>query len=423
MDRAATERYLRALSARGMKPGLERMRALMLALGNPEARFRAVHVTGTNGKGSVCALLESAFRHSGRKTGLYTSPHLVRLTERIRIGGRPVPERAFDALIGKVRAAAIQAGIEPDLTYFEAVTAAAFLQFARAKVDVAVVEIGLGGRLDATNVIPPPDLCVITNIALEHTEYLGNTVQSIAAEKAGIVKSGSVCLTGAEGAALRVIRKACRERGVALERPGPSDRKSALFRFARRHSKLRGGFQEPNLLLAARAVEILRRRGWRFPDAGLRRGFSEARWPGRFDWRTLQSTTRKTPVLLDGAHNPAAVDALVGALKHESGARKPCELVFNVLKDKDAGAMADSLARALKIDCVHVPRLGAERASAPERIVKIFRGRGFETRAWPGVPQMWRALRRSPGADWILVTGSLYLVGASLRIFSRRIFE
>jgi dihydrofolate synthase/folylpolyglutamate synthase len=391
------------------------MEALMDRMGRPERRFRAVHVAGTNGKGSVSALLESIARSSGLRTALYTSPHLSDLTERIRHQGRAVSRRQFGELIGKVLR---QAGsLEPRLTHFEIVTAAAFLHFARRGTDLAVIEVGLGGRLDATNVLPRPELCVVTNIGLDHQSYLGNTLTQIAREKAGILKAEGLAVTGASGAALDVIRRTAKKnrcRLIAVH--GRSVRLPGLtLDDAVRDCALKGDFQRENLRIVLAAVAVLRGKGWTLPLNAVRRGLRKVRWPGRFDWRILRLKGRSVPVLIDGAHNPAATVRLLEALRRTRFFGRPAALVFNALKDKNVPEMAALLRRALKIEEVFIPALPTERSMDPKQTQKLFSGL---SRTEPSVRTAWSSAKKTR-AEWVLATGSLYLVGETLKALPR----
>ncbi len=376
---------------------LRRMTTVLSALGNPEARFPAVHVAGTNGKGSVCTLLASVLAASGRRTGLYTSPHLERLTERFRIDGREASERDIARLSRRLRSAL--KSIPFRLTQFEFLTALAFLYFAEKKVDVAVVEVGLGGRLDATNVLPHVAVSVITNIGLDHTDWLGSTVEAIAGEKAGILRPRVPVVTGAAGGALAVIRR----RAAAVGSPI-----TVVVGGGAPRTALAGPHQRRNAAVALEALTALRRLGWKISDAAVRRGFSSARWPGRFECFTLPAGENRIRWVLDGAHNVPAAFALRRALRAAKVNR--VELVFGALRDKDISGIARLLAPvAARVTTVRVP---SGRSADPRALARlpVWRRRAFA--ATSVAAAMASVEKRAPRIP-VLVTGSLYLVGAA----------
>ncbi len=417
MSQAETQRYLDSLSNHGIRPGLERMRQMMRALGNPESHFRAIHVTGTNGKGSVCAMLESVLRTARYKTGLYTSPHLVDVRERIRVSGAMISQSEFYRSIHTVRARLKAIGLERAITYFEITTAAAFHYFAQRSVDIAVVEVGLGGRWDATNVLPPPELCIVTNVALDHMEYLGNTVQKIAAEKAGILKAGTPCLTGASGSALQEVKTRAKTMGTAciLSRGG---RKDSFFKRAIRNLPLKGNYQRINLAMVLDAVALLKKKGWNLSGPQVLRGLAKTDWSARFDVRRWNSR----PLVIDGAHNPAAMDELMESVRKLKLDRKPCLLIFNALKDKSFRPMIRSLKRGLSITLVLSPRLPTPRTLDPKAVRSAFAGEGVPVQTFHSVPAL---IQHLPAAgkryEWILAAGSLYLAGGILNAFKGRL--
>lgn len=421
-DTAPIRRYLDSLSNHGIRPGLERMQALMLGLGHPEARFRAIHVTGTNGKGSVCAMLESILREAGFKTGLYTSPHLIDPMERIRISGRAIAPRDFYRIVRALYSKLKSLGLEREITYFEISTAAAFCYFAERRVDIAVVEVGLGGRWDATNVLPNPEACVITNVAMDHMEYLGGTLEKIAAEKAGILKRGVPCITGAAGVGLEVIRKRASDIGSPCTIIRKNNFLGDRFRRALKVLALEGDYQKVNLAAVLGTIEVLKRKGWRLPEGAILRGLKKVLWPARFDVRTLG----KTPVVLDGAHNPAAMEELMKTVKKYRLNEKPCLLVFNALKDKSFAPMADSLKRGLKIASVQSPWLPTPRSRDPRDSAQAFSAQ-CPVRSHKSIESLSKALasERSAADDrgfsWILTTGSLYLAGGVLAALKGRL--
>jgi dihydrofolate synthase/folylpolyglutamate synthase len=324
--RALTDLYARI--PLGMRLGLGPMRAACDACGNPERALRIVHVAGTNGKGSVCAMLEAILRADGRRTGLYTSPHLMRFAERIRLGGQPIDDDALASLLGDLLARF------SDLSFFETATLAALLAFRDARVDVAILEVGLGGRLDATNVIPTPVAAAITRIALDHTDRLGPTLLDIAREKAGIAKPGLIlCLGPMQDDVRRAIDGTARGAGASTVLA--SDDKAAV-RIARRvEVGLAGQHQIENAVVAA---ALAARVGSSEEARAL--GLERVRWPGRLE--TL--LTRDGEVLLDAAHNLDGIDALARHIEYQGRPQDTVALVFGVLADKAWGAMLDRIA-------------------------------------------------------------------------------
>ncbi len=404
MSPAQARNYLDRISSRGMKPGLERIRLLMEKMGHPEKQFKSVHITGTNGKGSTAAMLESILRRAGNRTGLYTSPHMVDLTERIVIQGRPIEWKAFAEWIGKIKTCA--GSFEKELTYFETVTAAAFCAFAGEKVKIAVIEVGLGGRFDATNVIPPPEIAVITNVSLEHTEYLGGTLQKIAWEKSHIIKGGSACVTGITGSALKPVRNACKENNVSMTVVRPV-KQNILSKYK---LALKGSFQALNLGIVLACVKILRKKGWKISAKALATGLQTVKWPGRFELKKFG----KIPLMMDGAHNPGAIKILIKSLKQSVWGKMPCRLIFNTLQDKNALEMSQALQRGLKLKQVLVPKLGTPRSSDPAHIAELFAKNGSVS-VHSSVKSLWDSLRLSnfSKSEFILATGSFYVIGES----------
>ena len=336
--------FLEQLAARrrfGMKPGLETITALCAALGDPQKTFRAIHVAGTNGKGAVCAMLDACLREAGFKVGRYTSPHLVKLNERFFLDGAPIDDATLErAAAGVERGmqrgrggtpACPPDGIHDEVTFFEALTAVAFLLYAEAKVDFAVLETGLGGRLDATNVCAPV-LTVITRIGLDHCDWLGDTVEKIAAEKAGIVKPGVPIVLGANGDEVRtVVERRAKEVGAPFfYAPEIASESDIPEGFA-----LAGAFNRENAVTAVAALKVyFGVRDVRRSSTGLDglrlflttlKGFSEVVWPGRFQ--------RVGRFVVDGAHNPPAARALVASLA--SSPIRPLTLIAGFCGDKD----------------------------------------------------------------------------------------
>jgi dihydrofolate synthase/folylpolyglutamate synthase len=365
------------------------MRALLRALGRPHLAVPAVIVAGTNGKGSTSAMLASILDASGYRTGLYTSPHLVVLRERWMIGGRMIEESLLDESIGRLRAAADRTAIPP--TYFEALTLIAFIAFARAACEVAVLEVGMGGRLDATNVVRPL-AAVITPIGFDHTEYLGTTIRKIAGEKAGVIHRGAVVLTSNEDpVVLNVLSKRAAQFGsrfVHVE--GEHD------------TPLAGDFQRRNAALAVRAAEELRARLPRITPESIERGVASTRWRGRLEHVRYGAKN----IWIDGGHNAHA--AAVIAPWIEEHVPRPRTLVFGIMSDKDVDLVTQRLFplfdRVITTE-PYPPR--SMRADAFEGTVAI---------ADP-VAALGHALAAPEPS--IVVAGSLYLAGAAVAFFDK----
>ncbi len=388
--------YLAGLQPLAMRFGLERMERALQALGHPERGYDVLHVGGTNGKGSTCAMAAAALSHAGLKVGLYSSPHLVRFNERIQVDGREIADAALAAAIDEIRRACPwhEAGTESDrLTYFEVATLAGFLHFAREGVRAAVVEVGLGGRFDATNAIVSR-VAAVARIGLDHTQLLGDTVEQIAFEKAGIFKAGVPAVAHAHqpAGALETLRAEALRRGApfvvaAADWPGPI--------------ALAGPHQRGNAAFAAAALRQLARTGVPVEEEAIARGIATARWPGRLE--------EVSGVLLDGAHNPDGAAALAAALRALHPGR-PVELVFGVLSDKDHAGMLAALAPAVRRIHVVAPATPRARPAAEVRALAASLGIDAEVHASLGEALASAQLAAHDGA-LVCVAGSLYLVG------------
>jgi len=329
------------------KPGFDRIRILLEKLGHPERKLRFVHVAGTNGKGSVCACISSILSKSGYKTGLYISPYVICWNERIQIDGRYISDEEFSEAVSIVGPAA--EAMEDPPSQFELETALALWYFAHQGCDFAVMEVGMGGEWDATNVIPSPEAAVLCAIALDHTAVLGSTVAEIASVKAGIIKPGcDVVSYGNEPEAQNVIEAACREKGCRCFRPDFSRiqvRERTLtgivFDYAAYtglHLPLAGTYQPKNAALAVETVEILRTRGFSITENSIRNGLAAVHWPGRFE------LLRRDPVfILDGSHNPQGMEATVQSLKLFFPEKK-LWFLMGIMADKDVHGVARLLA-------------------------------------------------------------------------------
>ena len=388
--------FIESLTARrrfGMRPGLDAIRGLCAALGDPQKKFRAIHVAGTNGKGAVCALLSAALKcgSGGIKIGRYTSPHLVKLNERFCINDQPIFDDKLEKCAKNVENALRQQGLSTDVTFFEALTAVGFLAFADAKVDVAILECGLGGRLDATNVCEP-ELCVITRIGLDHCDWLGDTIEKIAVEKAGIIKLGVPVVLGANEEVVRtVVSNRAKEVGApfyyAPELANESEIPADL--------PLKGAFNRENAVTALAALRVL---GQSFID------FEKAVWPGRFQ--------RVGCYIVDGAHNPPAAKALANALTEEfPGERLP--LVAGFCGDKDVLRVLCTLAP--HVSCGFAVRTNNPRSLSAEETAAKMRDTGIVAEPCESLQEALSKSRKGTDPDVpTLVCGSLFLAGEAL---------
>ncbi|MFN7956599.1 MAG: Mur ligase family protein [bacterium] len=413
-------RYLDAIDPRDIRPGLERVREALARLDHPERRLRIVRVGGTNGKGSVSALIAAALQRSGLAVGLYTSPHLVDVRERIRVNGAAIGWAALANGIARVRRA-IERPPAVRLTYFELVTVVALLEMVRRRVDVAVLEVGLGGRWDATNVGLAP-VAVLTNVELDHTEFLGTTRRAIAREKVEIASPGGTLVTGvASGAARCVIDAHARAHGIAVQTPPLATRGAGAGGVVSYRGKrlvleraplgLLGAHQVGNAVLALRALECIAELGLAVDAAAVRAALAETRWPGRLD------VVRGHPTwIFDGAHNPhgaAASARALGALVAPFAG--PRVVVVGALRTKSPERLLGSLRRVPwdAVVCTTVPRADAVAAA---ELVDSARRAGMPAHAvapWPRALSRARALARADGV--VVVIGSLYLVGAAMK--------
>jgi dihydrofolate synthase / folylpolyglutamate synthase len=411
-----------------MHLGLHRTCAMMQALDNPQDKYPSIHIAGTNGKGSVAAMSESILRRAGLVTGLYTSPHLVRVEERIRINGRQVSPRSFAALATRIRnvetALLRKEVLDRPLTTFEFLTCCAFLHFAVKKIDIAVIEVGLGGKLDATNVIYP-EVSVITGIALDHQNYLGNTLTLIAGEKAGIIKERIPAISGCgDPVPLRVIRNQAKTVKAPLlemsrdfhirnihERRGlfAFDLQTPCRTYRNLRLSLAGAHQTRNAALAIMAIESMK--SFHIKADDIRRGLSETRWLGRLD---EYGARRRT--LLDGAHNPEGAKLLREYLT----ARKETEihLVFGAVRDKDIHAIGAALFPIAS--AIHLTPLVNTRSADPAEVALMHPRCRSRMIVYKNMRDaLYAAWKECPLSGLVVVTGSLYLVGDLLPLVQK----
>ncbi len=424
MDYAAARAVLDRLPRFEVKPGLERIDRLLDSLGRPERSLPAIHVTGTNGKGSVVAMLASVLRRAGWRVGRYTSPDVVDFRDRVCVGAEWINEQAFARIVGGMRAALFACDDVP--SQFEALTATAFAHFRDCAVDVAVVEVGLGGRFDATNVVTPI-LTALTNVSLDHTAILGKTEGEIAWEKAGIAKPAAPMLVGRLSAAVAdVVRRECtavgaplRSADVFVEDRGRDGRRR-VYRVQGEDLPglvklpLLGVYQRENLQLALSAVLALRDRGWRISREAVADGLASVEWPGRWE------VVREAPsVILDGAHNPAAAASIAAGIAEWEPARERRTLLLGILADKDVAGIVSALAP-------HFTRIGVAASSSPRSLPAEALAREVERVAerairYDSVEEgVCGLLGLTDPRDTVLVTGSLTVVAEARRVFVGR---
>jgi dihydrofolate synthase/folylpolyglutamate synthase len=400
--------WLFGLEQFGIKLGLENITTILDALDHPERAYKTIHIAGTNGKGSVTAMIDSVLRAAGYRSGRFTSPHLVDVTERFAVDGQPIDratlESVLDELRGVIDRLRATGALDVQPTFFEVTTAAAFEIFRRAKVDVAVCEVGLGGRLDATNVLAPL-VTAVTTIGLDHQRYLGDTLEAIALEKAGIIKPGVPVVVGRmDAAAHDVIRRVAVERNAPLLDAGP-ERVPAV------HLGLAGDHQIGNAAVAVGVLEVLNTRSVRIPAEAIREGLSNVSWAGRLDLRRLPDGR---DALLDAAHNRDGAAALAAFLTSKSMTRLP--LVFGVMRDKDIDAILATLLPS-------VSALVATRASTPRSADPSELAAAARRVAGDAIPiQVIASPSEAMEAAWrrssrIVVAGSIFLLGDVMKEF------
>jgi dihydrofolate synthase/folylpolyglutamate synthase len=412
------ELYAKAGQAR-RKFSLDEVRILLGALGNPERRFPAVLIAGTNGKGSTAATLASILTEAGMRTGLYTSPHLERPNERIRVGRGEIADGDFARLFFLVSDTADQMVRERKLpqmpSFFEMLTALAFLYFAECGVEIAVLEVGMGGRLDATNVVEPL-VSVVTDISLDHMEWLGPTIGAIAREKAGILRAGGTMITLPQHPeANHVLGQVATELGVrgvsavpympANEAKGPYTVET-LGATVKVDSPLKGAHQQRNVAMAiAAAVELAEQHGFRVSPAAIEEGIHRTEWPGRLE----RMTSAGVEWVLDVAHNPAGAWALRAGLRGILEERKPRILIFSCLRDKPVAEMAQILFPLF--ERVIVAPIHAARAAAVEHLLAAAKATGTAATATESVREALETAQRDAAGGVVVVSGSVYLVG------------
>lgn len=414
--------FIRKICWQGSKPGLSRTKELLRLCGNPEDKLTFIHVAGTNGKGSFCAMMESVLRKAGLKTGLYTSPYIHSFNERMRFMGENISDEELISLVEYIKPLALSMEDRP--TEFEVITVMAFLWFLKKNCDIVVLEVGLGGALDSTNVITAPVLSVLTRISLDHTQLLGETVKEIATEKAGIIKNGSTCLMLMQTKeAMDAVKMRAEEENVPVYFTSPDaiiQKEHSILgqSFDYKEYKdillsLTGSYQRENATMVIEATKLLCQKGFNISEEALKDGLKEAHWPGRFE---VLSTA---PVfIIDGAHNPGGAEALRCSLEEYFPSEKFCFLM-GVMADKDYSGIISKLMPLAKCFITVTPNnpraLPAEKLK--EEIKKQYDGEvlSFED-IKSGVK---KALEYGKAGDIITAFGSLYMSGDIRAIFGK----
>ena len=410
--------YLSKLNSMRIRLGLDRIRRLLKRLNHPQKRYATVVIGGTNGKGSIAAMTASMLSMGGFRTGLYTSPHLIDVRERIRIDGHMISREEMQACIEEVKRQ-----VTDDVTYFEFLTAAAFLYFDCRQVDVAVLEVGMGGRLDATNVTEPA-VSVVSNIALDHLTYLGTRLEDIAREKIGIIKPGISCVTAVrQKHIVKMLEEACLERKTRLYRLGKDikvrNETDGIFSFKGIHKDynhlscpLKGRHQIDNAALAVGTVALLSEKGFRLENNAIYQGLKDTHWEGR-----LEILQKRPVVLIDAAHNPAGIGALCDTLKTQFSYRRLI-VIFGVLNDKDYKNMLRKMAPL--VQHLIITRPDSSRSLSPEKIFMIAQQYHCETVIVEKPDEaLHQALVEAGPDDLICITGSVYLIGEIKRVYQK----
>ena len=415
--------YLYGLERHGIVFGLANIRNILKSLGNPQEKVKGIHIGGTNGKGSTAAMIQSILSRCGYRVGLYASPHLISFTERIRIDDREITEGEVARLTERIRGAVREGGIPETFTFFDFTTAMALLYFVEAGVDLAILEVGLGGRLDSTNVVDPL-LAIITNISLDHRDYLGDTLEDVAREKAGIIKEGRAVVTAAtQPKVLDLVKRACLKKKAPLFRVGRDFRgrragprrfhyHGRKLNFRNLELKLAGRHQIINATTALGAIEILGEKVDRIADEAIYEGLRDVQWPGR-----LEVVMESPTVLLDGAHNPDAAKRLKEAILEEFTYERLL-LALGIMNDKDYRRIISILVPLADMTVLCRPRY--ERAAPPQ--VLLNEVTGIETRA-EIIEDVGEAVQHllSMGSerDLICITGSFYTIGEAKAYLSK----
>ena len=412
MDYKEAMEYIDGTLWFGSKPGLERVEELLRRLGDPQKGLKFVHIAGTNGKGSCAAMLSSVLRAAGYRTGLFTSPYLFRFNERMQINGEEISNEALTRLIGKIKPQAEAMDEHP--TEFELITAAAMLWYKEERCDIVVLEVGLGGRLDATNIIDTPEAAVIMNIGLDHTAILGDTVEKIAAEKAGIIKKAAPCVLYSQSAEVEeVVRQKCAETDSELIVTCPEEIVSEFdsaegqvfsYKGERYALPLLGAHQLKNAAAVIETAKLLSRRGWKIDSEAIERGLYAVSWPARFE------IVRQEPCfIVDGGHNPQCAETVAANLEKYFPGKKHV-LLIGVLADKDYAQLTDILAPAADAFVCVTP--DSPRALPAEALAEYLRRYEKPVTAFGSIEEGVAAAGEAAGEEGVAcAVGSLYMAG------------
>ena len=422
MDYKQALEYINGVSWLGSKPGLERITELLARLGNPQSALRFVHVAGTNGKGSISAMLASVLKKAELTVGLYTSPYVNRFNERMQINCKPIEDSEVAQLVEEIKLHADAMDDHP--TEFEMMTAVAFLWFSRRKCDIVVLEVGMGGRLDATNVIACPDCCVIANIGLDHTAVLGSTLEKIACEKAGIIKEGcSVVMYQQFSEVMEVIRDVCYERNAELTVPDFDDispefnsRDGQVFSYGGEAYAipLLGEHQLKNAATVLETVNVLRKQGWQIEHDAVEAGLYAVNWPARFE------IVHSEPwFVVDGGHNPQCAQALSASLREYFPDDRRV-LLMGVLRDKDYVGIVKTLAPLFDAFVTVTPE--TPRALPGEKLAQLFAEYGKEVQVCSSIEEGVRTAMDIADEleGMVCACGSLYICGNIRACFGLR---
>lgn len=413
--------YLYGLEKFGMIFGLEKVKAILEAIGNPHLEIQTIHIGGTNGKGSTAAMIASILQQEGYHVGLYTSPHLIRFTERIKVDGREIDQEVVAELTQWIREKIEASGVAPPFTFFDFTTAMALLYFKQKRVDLAILEVGLGGRLDSTNVVDPL-LSIITNVSKDHEEVLGKTLLKIAYEKAGIIKKGRPLITAvSQPHILRFFSKICKEKGSPLYRVGKEFSyvlcEEGHFHYRGLYRKLwdltvnlHGPHQIINAVTALGAMEVLDELGYVVSNEAMIHGLARVEWPGR-----LEMVCSSPRVFLDGAHNPAGALVLKESLQKEFEYQRLI-LIVGIMRDKNYKFILKTLAPIA--DHLILTQPNIPRAASPELLQRALAQNREKVEIIQDVQKaIDRGLSMATSDDLLCITGSLYTVGEARAYF------